>query len=109
VDKLLLEVDFLPFLKKFILKNHKNFVFSAQEEFFAGSGRKILVRVCNTGIQASLVQGELCVKTPQLMLGLKGWEASCTDPEGFFHTGDLGFYDRDGIIHFMEQVNHLLR
>jgi len=51
------------------------------------------------------VQGELCVKTPQLMLGLKGWEGPCTDPEGFFHTGDLGFYDRDGIIHFMEQVN----
>ena len=50
-------------------------------------------------------QGELCVKTPQLMVGLKGGEgSSCTDPEGFFHTGDLGFYDRDGIIHFMEQV-----
>ncbi len=68
-----------------------------------------MLRVGNTGKQGSLVQGELCVKTPQLMLGLKGWEASCTDPEGFFHTGDLGFYDRDGIIHFMEQVIHLLR
>jgi acyl-CoA synthetase (AMP-forming)/AMP-acid ligase II len=38
------------------------------------------------------------------MLGLKGWDGPCTDPEGFFHTGDLGFYDRDGIIHFIEQV-----
>jgi acyl-CoA synthetase (AMP-forming)/AMP-acid ligase II len=53
------------------------------------------------------LQGELCVKTPQLMMGLKGWEAPCTDPEGFFHTGDLGFYDREGIIHFMEQVSLL--
>ena len=79
------------------------------EEIGGGSGRKILLRAGNTGKQGSLVQGELCVKTPQLMLGLKGWEASCTDPEGFFHTGDLGFYDRDGIIHFMEQVNHVLR
>ena len=47
------------------------------------------------------------MKTPQLMLGLKGWEGPATDPEGFFHTGDLGFYDKDGIVHFMEQVKKL--
>jgi long-subunit acyl-CoA synthetase (AMP-forming) len=89
-----------------ILAAPNSWSIGATEEYLGGPGKKILVRVGNTG---SHVQGELCVKTPQLMLGLKGWEASCTDPEGFFHTGDLGFYDRDGIIHFMEQVNHLLR
>ena len=47
------------------------------------------------------------MKTPQLMLGLKGWEGPATDHEGFFHTGDLGFYDKDGIVHFMEQVKKL--
>ena len=26
------------------------------------------------------------------------------DSEGYFHTGDMGYYDKDGIIHFVEQV-----
>ena len=50
------------------------------------------------------LQGELCVKTCQLMCGYRGRQGNATDAEGFFHTGDLGFYDKDGAIHFVEQV-----
>ena len=46
----------------------------------------------------------MCVKTVQLMRGYKGREDNATDSEGFFHTGDLGFYDKEGVIHFVEQV-----
>jgi len=51
-----------------------------------------------------LVQGELCVKTCQLMVGYRGKEEKFLDSDGFFHTGDLGYYDKEGAIHFMEEV-----
>ena len=50
------------------------------------------------------LQGELCVKTAQISCGYLGQPQSLLDSEGYFHTGDLGYYDRDGIIHFVEQV-----
>ena len=52
----------------------------------------------------SNIQGELCVKTCQLMSGYKDKDMSFLDSEGFFHTGDLGYYDKDGVIYFMEKV-----
>ena len=63
------------------------------------------------------LQGELCVKTCQLLPGYLGQEESILDSEGYFHTGDLGYYDNTGVIHFVEQVlelncihiKHLLR
>ena len=51
-----------------------------------------------------LLQGELCVKTCQLMIGYRGKEEKFFDSDGFFHTGDLGYYDKEGAIHFMEEV-----
>ena len=57
------------------------------------------------------LQGELCIKTCQLMPGY--WEGGVVntddilDSDGFFHTGDLGYYDKDGVIYFVEQVRLL--
>ena len=53
------------------------------------------------------LQGELCVKTCQLLPGYLGQEESILDSEGYFHTGDLGYYDNTGVIHFVEQVLEL--
>ena len=50
------------------------------------------------------LQGELCVKTCQLLPGYLGEDGTLVDSEGYFHTGDLGYYDKDGIIYFVEQV-----
>ena len=30
------------------------------------------------------------------------------DSEGYFHTGDLGFFDGQGIVHFLEKIDNLI-
>ena len=65
---------------------------------------KIIDRITASPVAGPDMQGELCVKTPQLSSGYLGHPQSLLDNEGYFHTGDLGYYDRDGIIHFVEQV-----
>lgn len=69
---------------------------------------KVVDRVSGNPVTGPDVQGELCVKTCQLMCGYRGRQGNATDAEGFFHTGDLGFYDKDGAIHFVEQISNLI-
>ena len=47
------------------------------------------------------------MKTCQLMVGYKDKNDSFLDSEGYFHTGDLGYYDKDGVIHFIEKVSFI--
>lgn len=42
--------------------------------------------------------GEICVRSDSLMQGYLG-EPYSFDEEGFFHTGDLGRLDREGLLH----------
>ena len=41
------------------------------------------------------------------MVGYKDKNDSFLDSEGYFHTGDLGYYDKDGVIHFIEKVSFI--
>ena len=50
------------------------------------------------------LQGEICIKTCQMSPGYLDTKEDLLDSEGYFHTGDMGYYDKDGIIHFVEQV-----
>lgn len=50
------------------------------------------------------LQGEICIKTCQMSPGYLDTKDDLLDSEGYFHTGDMGYYDKDGIIHFVEQV-----
>ena len=68
---------------------------------------KIIDRITSSPVAGPDLQGELCVKTCQLSPGYLGHEESLLDSEGYFHTGDLGYYDKDGIIHFVEQVREM--
>jgi len=43
-----------------------------------------------------------------LFLGYKGGQEDIVDSEGYFHTGDLGYCDKDGVIHFVEQISSLI-
>merc|ERR1712013_71519 len=69
---------------------------------------KVVDRQTGQPVTGPDLQGELCVKTCQLLPGYLGQEESILDSEGYFHTGDLGYYDNTGVIHFVEQISGLI-
>jgi fatty-acyl-CoA synthase len=54
--------------------------------------------------------GEIIVKGPTLMEGYYRVPRSETfDPEGYFHTGDLGWLDADGCLHFAGRLKDVIK
>jgi acyl-CoA synthetase (AMP-forming)/AMP-acid ligase II len=54
--------------------------------------------------------GELCVRGPTLFTGYYKEERARTfDAEGFFHTGDLGWLDTDGALHFVGRAKDVIK
>ncbi|HET6810572.1 MAG TPA: class I adenylate-forming enzyme family protein [Acidimicrobiales bacterium] len=55
-------------------------------------------------------QGELTVAGPTLMLHYVGKSPEeCFDAEGFFHTGDAGFYDAEGYVHWTGRMTEMIK
>lgn len=55
-------------------------------------------------------RGEIAVKGPTLMLGYAGIPLSETlDEEGFFHTGDGGYIDERGRLHFEGRLTDIIK
>ncbi len=55
--------------------------------------------------------GEVCVKGPNVMKGY--WNrpdatAAAIDPEGWFHTGDIGYLDADGFLFIADRVKDMV-
>jgi acyl-CoA synthetase (AMP-forming)/AMP-acid ligase II len=56
--------------------------------------------------------GELVVAGPQIMKGYLGRPqetAGMLDPEGWLHTGDLGYIDGDGYVYVVDRVKELIK
>jgi len=54
--------------------------------------------------------GELVISGPTLMLGYVGRDrGDCFDEEGFFHTGDIGFFDREGYVHWVGRRSEMIK
>ncbi|MGG7377814.1 long-chain fatty acid--CoA ligase, partial [Escherichia coli] len=54
--------------------------------------------------------GEIAVKGPTLMRGyVKALPEEVFDSDGFFHTGDAGFVDDDGRLHWTGRVTGLIK
>jgi fatty-acyl-CoA synthase len=56
-------------------------------------------------------KGEICVRGPNIMKGY--WNrpdatALAIDPEGWFHTGDAGYFDEDGFLFIADRVKDMI-
>lgn len=55
-------------------------------------------------------RGEIAVKGPTLMLGYIGIPADeVLDQDGFFHTGDGGYFDDQGRLHWEGRLNDIIK
>jgi fatty-acyl-CoA synthase len=56
-------------------------------------------------------RGEICIKGPNVMAGY--WNrpdatAEAIDPEGWFHSGDIGYFDEDGFLYVVDRVKDMV-
>jgi len=57
-------------------------------------------------------EGELCFRGPQVMKGYLNRPdatAAMIDPDGWIHTGDLGYIDPDGYFYVTDRVKELIK
>jgi acyl-CoA synthetase (AMP-forming)/AMP-acid ligase II len=55
-------------------------------------------------------RGEIAVKGPTLMLGYVGVPLDeSVDADGFFHTGDGGWFDAEGRLHWEGRLNDIIK
>jgi len=54
--------------------------------------------------------GEICVRGRNLMQGLyKVEREQCFDRDGFYHTGDAGFFDANGVLFFQGRLGDMIK
>lgn len=62
-------------------------------------------------VEARIIDGEICVKGPNVMLGYYNRPeetAQVIDKDGYVHTGDLGFIDETGRIHITGRSKEII-
>ncbi|XP_045456975.1 4-coumarate--CoA ligase 1-like [Melitaea cinxia] len=54
-------------------------------------------------------RGEICYKSPVLMKGYIGETTEYLDEEGFFKSGDIGYYDEDQYVYVVDRLKDLIK
>lgn len=75
------------------------------------SGMTVKIRNPETGAEQPTGEpGEILVKGPTLMIGYYKVDPATTfDAEGFFKTGDLGYLDAEGFLHFATRLKDVIK
>ncbi|XP_045610423.2 uncharacterized protein [Procambarus clarkii] len=58
------------------------------------------------------VEGEVCVRGPNIMLGYANdpvATAATIDTDGWLHTGDIGYYDKDDFLYLTDRIKDLIK
>lgn len=56
--------------------------------------------------------GEICARGPQIAMGYLGNEAATIEAfeeEGFLHTGDVGYIDKEGLLHIEDRIKEMVK
>lgn len=57
-------------------------------------------------------EGELCFRGPLIMQGYIGNRTATSatiDPDGWLHTGDVGYYDENGFFYVVDRIKELVK
>lgn len=89
---------------------------ASREEMAASMGRLLPgneLRIVDPDTGDELAEGEvgeLAIKGPTLMKGYLGMRPEdCFDADGFFHTGDAGFVDAEGLVHWEGRRTEMIK
>lgn len=59
------------------------------------------------GVDIKIIDGEICAKGDNIMLGYYE-NYRITPQKGYFHTGDLGFFDKNGFLHITGRIKNTI-
>jgi fatty-acyl-CoA synthase len=81
----------------------------SQGAILPGNSVRIVDRDTGEALPVDAI-GEIRVKGPTLMLGyVKKLPEECFDEDGFFHTGDAGFVDGEGYLHWTGRMTEMIK
>ncbi|HYU40001.1 MAG TPA: AMP-binding protein [Acidimicrobiia bacterium] len=81
----------------------------SQGVILPGNSVRVVDRDTGDALPADAI-GEITVKGPTLMLGyVKALPEQSFDDDGFFHTGDAGYVDGDGFLHWTGRITEMIK
>ena len=76
-----------------------------------GAELKIVAQQDRSAVQPAGAIGEICFRGPTLFVGYHNQPektAATRDAEGWFYTGDLGYVDEEGYLHFVGRAKEVI-
>ncbi|XP_050359869.1 uncharacterized protein LOC126779774 [Nymphalis io] len=92
--------------------NAKSSRFGYRQGSVGGVRKMFVVKIVDVETREPLgphQRGEICCKSPTLLQGYIGGEVDYLDEEGFFKTGDLGYYDEDQYVYVVDRIKDIIK